>query len=73
MLALQNGEWRGIANGAIAEPEQAFGYVSRRPAMTLRANKSLHRYNARFDSTCELQSVLFVCWVTRTSRTISIR
>jgi hypothetical protein len=28
MLALQNGEWRGIANGAIAEPEQAFGYVS---------------------------------------------
>ena len=28
VLALQTGEWRGIANGAIAEPEQAFGYVS---------------------------------------------
>lgn len=27
VLSLQTGEWRGIANGAIAEPEQAFGYV----------------------------------------------
>ncbi|KAK9897322.1 hypothetical protein P389DRAFT_183270 [Cystobasidium minutum MCA 4210] len=29
VLALQTGEWRGIANGAIAEPEQAFGYIQR--------------------------------------------
>lgn len=29
MLSLQNGEWRGIANGAIAEPEQGFGYIFR--------------------------------------------
>lgn len=26
---MQNGEWRGLLKGSIAEPHKAFGYVSR--------------------------------------------